>query len=187
MITAAHCMYDYDDNKKIFDKFKPHEIAVRIGEHNLANINGVGETGIEEWRNIQQIHIHPDYPIKDKYIGRDMLGYEHDIAILELTEDVNLAKFTPACLAKVTDGTTFDGEKVTVVGWGVVPHPYFGPEGGIFTPTAVPYEVDLTVVENCKLWPDPWFMCAGFYEQEIKATCSVSLVLVYFRQQPTLV
>ena len=67
-------MYDYYDNKKIFDKFKPQEIAVRIGEHNLANINGVGETGIEEWRNIQHIHIHPDYPIKDDYIGKDLLG-----------------------------------------------------------------------------------------------------------------
>ena len=168
-------MYDYDDNKKIFDKFKPHEIAVRIGEHNLANINGVGETGIEEWRNIQQIHIHPDYPIKDKYIGRDMLGYEHDIAILELTEDVNLAKFTPACLAKVTDGTTFDGEKVRVAGWGRIPHKQF-PQGGKYIETNLPYEVDLTVVENCQAWPQPWFLCAGLHEQGIKATCSVSLI-----------
>ena len=175
VITAAHCMYDYNDNKVIFDKFEAQEIAVRIGEYNLANINGVGETGIEEWRNIKKINIHPDYPIKKLYKGKTMKGYEYDIAILELTEVIDLEKFTPACLAKVSDGTTFDGEKVRVVGWGRIPHPFFGDIGGVFTKTARPYEVDLTVVENCKYWPEPSFMCAGFYDTG-KATCSVSLV-----------
>ena len=175
VITAAHCMYDWYDNGVIFKKFVAKGIAIRIGEHDLNDINGFGDTGIEEWRNIDQVYIHPLYPIKDKYMYKQMIEYEYDIAILELTEVINLAKFTPACLPKVTDGTTFDGEKVRVAGWGRIPHKQF-PQGGKYIETNLPYEVDLTVVENCQAWPQPWFLCAGIHEQGIKATCSVSLI-----------
>lgn len=40
----------------------------------------------------------------------------NDIAILELAEEVDLATYTPACLAKTSDTTTFDGKTALVYG-----------------------------------------------------------------------
>ena len=40
----------------------------------------------------------------------------NDIVILELAEEVDLATYTPACLAKSSDTTTFDGKTALVYG-----------------------------------------------------------------------
>lgn len=42
--------------------------------------------------------------------------YQHDITIIELVEAVDLAVYTPACLAKTSDTTTFYGKKALVYG-----------------------------------------------------------------------
>ena len=40
----------------------------------------------------------------------------NDIAIIELAEEVDLSIYTPACLAKTSDTTTFDGKNAWVYG-----------------------------------------------------------------------
>ena len=40
----------------------------------------------------------------------------NDIVIIELAEEVDLATYTPACLAKTSDTTTFDGKTALVYG-----------------------------------------------------------------------
>ena len=41
---------------------------------------------------------------------------DNDIAIIELAQEVDLTIYTPACLAKTSDTTTFDGKKAWVYG-----------------------------------------------------------------------
>ena len=43
-------------------------------------------------------------------------SYAHDICILELSEEVDLQTYTPACLAKSSDATTWDGKSALVYG-----------------------------------------------------------------------
>ena len=42
--------------------------------------------------------------------------HQHDITIIELVEAVDLAIYTPACLAKTSDTTTFYGKRALVYG-----------------------------------------------------------------------
>ena len=69
--------------------------------------------------------------------------------------------FPPACLAKETDGTTFDGKKVTVVGWGYISQFPYIPH----IRANAPYELNITIEENCLSGftraPNYFHMCAG--------------------------
>ena len=135
----------------------------------------MGENGIEKWVNVKKIHINKYYPLKDNYIGKKMSSKAFDIAILELEEDIDLAKYTPACLATLYDGTSFDGKDVTVVGWGRLkaslnPRPPFRP----YT-TNIPMEANLTIVENCQWHSSPGDLCAGTFNPG-KGTCKVSFI-----------
>ena len=40
----------------------------------------------------------------------------NDITLIELAQEVDLTTWTPACLAKSSDTTTFDGKKAWVYG-----------------------------------------------------------------------
>ena len=40
----------------------------------------------------------------------------HDIVVIELAEEVDLNVYTPACLAKTSDATTFDGKNAWIYG-----------------------------------------------------------------------
>ena len=42
--------------------------------------------------------------------------FENDIGIIELPEEVDLTIYTPACMAKSSDTTTFDGKKALAYG-----------------------------------------------------------------------
>ena len=42
--------------------------------------------------------------------------WDNDIAIIELAEEVDLAIYTPACLAKTSDTATFDGQNAWAYG-----------------------------------------------------------------------
>ena len=42
--------------------------------------------------------------------------FDNDIALIELAEEVDLTTYTPACLAKTSDTTTFDGKNAWVYG-----------------------------------------------------------------------
>ena len=41
---------------------------------------------------------------------------DNDITIIELAQEVDLTPYTPACLAKTSDTTTFDGKTALVYG-----------------------------------------------------------------------
>ena len=45
---------------------------------------------------------------------------DNDIAIIELAQEVDLTIYTPACMAKASDTTTFDGKNAWVYGETVV-------------------------------------------------------------------
>ena len=42
--------------------------------------------------------------------------FHNDITVIELAEEVDLAIFTPVCMAKSSDSTTFDGQNALVYG-----------------------------------------------------------------------
>ena len=41
---------------------------------------------------------------------------DNDITIIELAQEVDLTTYTPACMAKASDTTTFDGKNALVYG-----------------------------------------------------------------------
>ena len=46
----------------------------------------------------------------------DRFTFNNDITIIELAEAVDLNTYTPACMARTSDTTTFDGKKAWVYG-----------------------------------------------------------------------
>ena len=48
---------------------------------------------------------------------------DNDITIIELAQEVDLTTYTPACLAKTSDTTTFDGKNAWVYGEIILPLP----------------------------------------------------------------
>ena len=44
------------------------------------------------------------------------LNSDNDITIIELAQEVDLTTYTPACLAKTSDTTAFDGKSALVYG-----------------------------------------------------------------------
>ena len=112
-------------------------VAIRIGDHDL---NHSGEELITpKFVNVKAVTIHPRY---DGYIHH---GF--DISILELEEELDLAIYTPACLAKSDDNTTTSlvGKMATIAGWGNDPWP----------DPWVPSEVAVPVMEATDRAGDP--------------------------------
>ena len=80
-------------------------IQIVIGEHRLST---TGEGSLKERViNVAKYTNHESYNSKTK---------DNDITLIELAEEVDLTTFTPACLAKTSDTTTFDGKKAWVYG-----------------------------------------------------------------------
>ena len=78
---------------------------MRIGEHDLAT---TGEGGLPEMTiDVASFITHENF-------SWDL--YDNDIAVIELAEEVDLSIYTPACLAKTSDTTTFDGKNASVYG-----------------------------------------------------------------------
>ena len=52
-----------------------------------------------------------------KYTNHESYEFpDNDITIIELAQEVDLTIYTPACMAKTSDSTTFDGKKAWVYG-----------------------------------------------------------------------
>ena len=51
-----------------------------------------------------------------KHENFNQTNLDNDIALIELAEEVDLTTYTPACLAKTSDTTTFDGKNAWVYG-----------------------------------------------------------------------
>ena len=112
-------------------RYQAYEIAVRIGDHNIKSHSDDQQGLPARFINVEKIHVH------DRWTGNVHGGF--DVALLEMTEDVDLTKYTPVCLAKVTSTTKFDGKTAKAVGWG-----YYEQFPFKDTPHT-PFEVDLKV------------------------------------------
>ena len=68
---------------------------------------------------VSKIIVHEDFT-KAENIQKKLNKY-YDLALLELSEDVDLATFTPACLARASDLTTFDNKMALATGKNLQP------------------------------------------------------------------
>ena len=124
VITAAHCVWI----KKTRTWMEPSQLQLTIGDH---YIFATGESWLETPAGVARIMGHEDYDGSNRH--------NNDIAVLELVKDLDLRKYTPACLAKSTD-SDFAGAQAIVYGWGATE------EGGFVHHTL--HEVDVPVVSN---------------------------------------
>ena len=113
VISAAHCLpggvspSDIKVGQKTQNFFSKNNIIVQIklGDHDFAT---TGEGRLTEMTiDVTSFTNHENYDSSTK---------DNDIAIIELAEEVDLAIYTPACLAKTSDTTTFDGKNAWAYG-----------------------------------------------------------------------
>jgi len=100
VISAAHCMYLHDTKP-----VPSSQVKIIIGEHDIST---------PEWGGIGEMTIDVA-----KYTNHESFSYPYnDITIIELAWEVDLSIYTPACLAKSSDTTAFDGKTALLTGWG---------------------------------------------------------------------
>ena len=116
---------------------------------------------------IKNLILHKVYLINNK-VGSNYKENrrDHDIALLELEEDLDLNIYTPACLA--SPGASFNGQRAIVAGWGLTN--LSDPSN----PSNVPLQFsDLTVVddESC---PGEINVNGDFFERSESDICGLS-------------
>merc|ERR1719188_596850 len=99
VLTAAHCLRG---------TLKPDSVEVRLGEHSRTSNN---ETSLTINIMAAVIIIHPDHY---KSLDVDV----NDIALVKLSESVDLNIYMPVCLPQLSE--EFTGELSTVIGWGSI-------------------------------------------------------------------
>ena len=181
VITAAHCTYEpeqctsvnWDTCKKnwYLSKRVVGNLGVRIGDH---NIQITGESLLLTPKNVhvKTIIHYPDWV--EPNLPGSLTNAGTDVVIYELAESLELTMYTPACLAKSGDATTFDGLKATAAGWGMTQEFPVA-----ITDSTTPQEVELTVIPGSptdKRCPKkgPKYICAGVDERD-KGGCYVSV------------
>ncbi len=104
VLTAAHCVYDEDDDTGTLTQVLPDSIKVLAGTTLL--IDGQGEL-----LPVARIYPHPDY---------DPVAIENDIALIELAHPPAIANVGPVPLPsrEVEAAITRSGTPATVIGWG---------------------------------------------------------------------
>ena len=189
VITASHCLYEY---KEVIDEsvglsepptkivpvreYKAREIEVSIGDHKQSTFD---ESGREKRVHVKSIKRHSKYE-KNQPIPGKGLNNGYDLAILELAEELDLKIYTPACLARLTEGTRFNGERAVAYGWGKTAN--LKPKG-----SEEPYELEMkvgspTCIEQAEhtdamivMAQKPRMLCAG-PDSGVKAgTCKVRI------------
>ena len=81
------------------------DIQIRLGEHDYTT-SGEGSLAV----------IDIDVASYTNHENFDRRSFNNDITIIELAEAVDLNTYTPACMARTSDTTTFDGKKAWVYG-----------------------------------------------------------------------
>ena len=104
MVTAAHCTY-YDDQNT--QPLFLSDIKITLGEHDRS-IQGEGVLK-EKTVGVVKIFRHEKF---------NTYTIANDIAVLELSEDVDLETYTPVCLPKSSDTNVFYGTVAEAYGWG---------------------------------------------------------------------
>merc|ERR1711990_698797 len=127
VISAAHCMFDQSGSPTATTAFQ-----VRLGEHDLS-ITGDGSL-TELTIDVASYTNHESY---------SSLTTDNDITIIELAQEVDLTTYTPACMAKTSDTTTFDGKNAWVYGWGTTSY------GGASSDLLLEVEVPVVSKETC--------------------------------------
>uniref|UniRef100_T1JFG4 Peptidase S1 domain-containing protein n=1 Tax=Strigamia maritima TaxID=126957 RepID=T1JFG4_STRMM len=145
ILTAAHCMKDARGNK-----FAPNQLTVKLGTHNLHQINAKSDALDIKITNIK---MHENFQAN---------GFYNDIAILKLSAPIK--QFTdyikPICLPtdKMKNENTI-GEFATIAGWGS--EFYGGAESGVLKQAELPIwdNADCDRVFTQKI--ENIFVCAG--------------------------
>ena len=75
-------------------------VQVRLGDHDIS-APGVAERVVA----VGGVHVHELYKSP---------SYEHDIAVLELAEEVDLNTYTPACMAQVSAYVPGEGDQMFI-------------------------------------------------------------------------
>merc|ERR1711988_1227865 len=118
VLTAAHCV----------DPNEMSKTKVVLGDYDLDKKN---ETKLEKTFNLRKVIVHEQF-------GHE--GVMHDIALVELDEEVDLSVYTPVCLPR--RGQSFDNKPAVAIGWGATKY------GG--RPNPVLLGAKLTVRPNSK-------------------------------------
>ena len=84
-------------------------LQVRLGENDFTTS---GEGSLKEI-TIDVANFYQHERFNDTPAARTP-GY--DIAVIELAQEVDLTTYTPACMAKTSDTTTFDGKNAWIYG-----------------------------------------------------------------------
>ena len=104
VVTAAHCLFLDDAGTR---PKNASDINITLGEHDRS----IKDEGVlpEKTIGVAKIYTHEDYRGIRKV-------FMNDIAVLELSEDVDLETYTPVCLPKTSDN--FYGTVSEAYGWG---------------------------------------------------------------------
>ena len=166
VITAAHCFQSVNKyNGTIMILTSPSEVKVWIGFHNVVKPGGSRLT--ERKLDVVRLIHHDNY---ETTVGKQATK-SWDLTVVELAKAVDLNMYTPACMAKSTDMTTFDGKMATVAGRGSQS------ESGAGLSPVVPYEVKVPVIAASKCPGTggcPCDLCAG--GERGKDSCRVDIV-----------
>merc|ERR1711953_406981 len=148
VISAAHCMFT-DQAQTI--PVTTDQIKIRIGDHDLTS---TGEGSLSEMTiDVTKYTNHESY---------NTLNSDNDITIIELAQEVDLTTYTPACLAKTSDTTAFDGKSALVYGWGTTSY-----GGSSSLDKLLEVAVPVVTKETCKAAMEPKYtitdgmLCAG--------------------------
>jgi len=130
IVTAAHCLFFDTENTQ---PMAPGDVTVTLGEHDRST-SGEG-TIAEKTVSIANIFRHESYASPS--------GFSNDIAVLEMSEEVDLDIYTPVCMAQTTDTDTFYGKSAWVYGWGTTS------SGGSSSATLLEVSVPVVTPDQC--------------------------------------